>query len=129
MSTSEESLEILRKRVDSLELTSQEKHKTWYRQPSTVLAIVALLVSIGSTFYSQTASKQETIRSKKEELRKLTLSLIDLRQSVSKGSPSPESVEVQSAGRQQGVYLQASDWWVKFQTKYRHTNTVFLRKS
>jgi hypothetical protein len=108
MDNLEESLNTIRQRVDMLEVSSQEKRKPWYRQPSNIVAMVALLVSISSTFYSQSASKQETIRSKKEELRKLLVNLIDLRRSVLQASGSPDSWEVQSASEQQGLYLQAA---------------------
>jgi len=50
-----ESVDTLRQRVDLLEVSSQEKRKPWYRQPSNIVAIIALLVSIASTIYSQTA--------------------------------------------------------------------------
>lgn len=113
MSTPEDPLVLVRQRVDLLEISSQEKRRPWFRQPSNVVAIVALAVSIASTFYSQVASKQETIRSKKEELRKLVIGLVDLRQSVMKARASPESEEVQSASRQQGVYLQAAQRLVR----------------
>src|SRR5260370_42338500 len=106
MDNLEESLNTIRQRVDMLEVSSQEKRKPWYRQPSNIVAIIALLVSISSTFYSQSASKQETIRSKKEELRKLLVNLIDLRRSVLQARGSPDSWKIQSASEQQGLYLQ-----------------------
>lgn len=100
-------LHLLAKRVDLLEIASHEKQRPWYTQPSTVVAIVALLVSLGTTMYTQRASKQETIRSKKEELRKLTLNLIEIRQSMLKGIASPDGPDSQ-AGPLQQLLLQSS---------------------
>jgi tetratricopeptide (TPR) repeat protein len=113
MSISKDPVEYLRERVDLLELSSQERKKPWYRQPSTLIAVVALIVSVMTTLYSQAASKQESIRSKKEELRRLVISLIDIRQAVLKASPLPESPEIQSASREQRVYLQAAQRLVR----------------
>lgn len=99
------SVRILAQRVDLLEIASHEKHRPWYKQPSVILSVVALLVSLGTTIYTQRASKQETIRSRKEELRKLTINLVELRQLIIKGMTSPDGQELQSGSIQQRVIL------------------------
>lgn len=109
MSTPPEPIELLRRRVDSLELVSKEKQKPWYRQPATILSVIALVASLGATVFTQVTSSQETIRSKKEELRKLLIGLVEIRQEYMKSAPSPMSGGSQLLKAKQGVYLQAAE--------------------
>jgi tetratricopeptide (TPR) repeat protein len=104
---SERPLDLLAKRVDLLEIASHEKNRPWYRQPSTIVSVIALLVSLGATIYSQSASKQESIRSKKEELRKLVLNLIEVHQSMRNGVVSP-SQDPQAVVFQHRVLLRSA---------------------
>jgi hypothetical protein len=105
---SERPLDLLAKRVDLLEIASHEKTRPWYRQPSTIVAVIALLISLVTTIYTQSASKQESIRSKKEELRKLVLNLIEVHQSMRKRVVSPDGQDPQAVVFQHRVLLRSA---------------------
>lgn len=109
MSTPEELIAFLTLRVDSLELASKEKQKPWYRQPSVILSVAALILSVVTTVYIQATTNQETIRAKKEELRKLVIALVELHQEARKSLTSPMDGGGQLLTAKQGVYLQAAD--------------------
>src|SRR5438445_2732835 len=107
--TTEPPIELLRQRLDALEVAAHEKKKSWYRQASTILSVIALVVSVATTAYTQFSSSQEAIRSKKEELRKLVIGLVEIRQDFMKSQPLPMSGDSQLLKAKQGVYLQAAD--------------------
>jgi tetratricopeptide (TPR) repeat protein len=102
-------VDVLRQRVDALELSAKEPKKPWYRSPSVSLSALALVLSFLTTVYTQVEGKQETIRSKKEELRKIIIGLIELRETFVKANPSPVSPQSQLLGAKQQVYLEAAN--------------------
>jgi hypothetical protein len=104
MTAPEEPLDLLRQRVDALELSSQEKRKPWYRQASTLLSVIALLFS----GYSLIVNRNEAIRTRKEELRKLVVALADTRRLILRANAPPESPERQTTVLEQIVNLQAA---------------------
>jgi hypothetical protein len=106
---SEDRFEVLRRRVDELELKAAETKKPWYRNPATALSGLALVLSLTTTIYTNLEGNQETIRSKKEELRKVVISLIELRESYVKAPLSPLNPQNQLLGAKQQVYLESAD--------------------
>jgi hypothetical protein len=59
-------------------LDSAERHKPWYREPSTFLSFVALVASLITFLISQRAHDAEDIRARKEQLDTLLTNLIGL---------------------------------------------------
>jgi hypothetical protein len=71
-------IKLIRDQLDELRLDSAEKHKPWYREPSTFLSFVALLASLITFLISQRAQDAENIRARKEQLDTLLTNLIGL---------------------------------------------------
>ncbi|MFQ5799963.1 MAG: hypothetical protein ACE5H0_14900 [Bacteroidota bacterium] len=73
-------LKLLRDQVDDLQIATSEGKKPWYRQATTLISLLALLLSGFAGYYSQKAQRAEEIRSKKEELRKTVAAVVELRE-------------------------------------------------
>lgn len=98
--------DLLRGRIDALEVAAKERNRPWYRQPAVIMSIIAMVISTIGTYLAQRHTNAESIRSQKEELRRLALSLIELRAEGTKLAPG-DGGQILTA--KQGVYLQAAD--------------------
>jgi TPR repeat protein len=72
-------LKLLRDQVDLLQISTLERKKPWYNQISSIIGVIAILLSVFTFVYSQISQNFEEIRSKKKELRETLATLIDLR--------------------------------------------------
>ncbi len=75
----EDRLDLVRDQVDELQVRAAEPRRRWYRQTPSLPSLLALLLSIATAVYSSYERRQQDVHGKKEELRRLTSSLIDLR--------------------------------------------------
>src|ERR1700686_4567719 len=69
-------LKLLRDRVDQLQLDAHEKDRPWYRHVSTVLSVLALLVSLITFVLGQHFEKK---RAEQDQLTGVITKLIDER--------------------------------------------------
>lgn len=69
---------ILRGRLDALDLLIAEKRPPWYRQASTLVSLLALVLSLITSYFSFRFQNATDIRAKKQQLRDTIVSLIDL---------------------------------------------------
>ena len=69
---------LLKKEVDALQIAIHEQRTPWYKSMSTVLSVVALLFSFGTTFVSYTRTQSQDIQSARVELRGLLQRLASL---------------------------------------------------
>ena len=67
----EQRVETLRREVDALQLAIIGQSKPWYRDVSTLLSIIALLFSFGTTYVSDRRVAAQDIQSTRQELRGL----------------------------------------------------------
>ena len=61
----ESDLKILRDQVDLLQISTSERNKPWFKDTSSMISILAVLLSVFTFFYSQLSQNAEEIRSKK----------------------------------------------------------------
>jgi hypothetical protein len=61
----------LRRDVDALRTVVQTPHPVWYENASTLIAIIALLFSFGTTFVSYRRTQSQDVQSARVELRSL----------------------------------------------------------
>jgi tetratricopeptide (TPR) repeat protein len=67
----EQRVELMRREIDSLQAAALEKARPWYRNVSTLLSVIALTFSFGTTFVSYHRTKMQDIQSARAELRNL----------------------------------------------------------
>lgn len=75
----EQRLEVVRDRIDRLQVQPEEKDKPWWRQTPSLPSLLALVVSLGTAVYSGWERKQQDVHAKQDELRRLVSSMVDLR--------------------------------------------------
>ena len=66
-----ESIQLVKKEVDALQITVMSQKTPWYKNASTTIAILALLFSFGTTYVSYKRTEAQDIQSLKLELRGL----------------------------------------------------------
>lgn len=64
-------LDLLRRQVDAIQISLAAKATPWYRNPSTVLSVAALLFSFGTTAVSYLRTESQDIQNARTELRTL----------------------------------------------------------
>lgn len=69
---------LLKKEVDALQIAIHGQQTPWYKSMSTVLSVVALLFSFGTTFVSYKRTQSQDIQSARVELRVLLQRLASL---------------------------------------------------
>jgi len=62
-----ERYEILKKEVDSIQIQLGQEHGPWYKKPSNLISVIALLFSFGTTIVSYINSHNEDIRANHRE--------------------------------------------------------------
>jgi hypothetical protein len=67
---------LLRDQIDQLQVASNEPKRPWYKDWSIISSLVALAFSIVSFYISDSSSKAQETRAKKEELRRLVGELL-----------------------------------------------------
>ena len=72
----EQKIHLISKEVDSLQVKILSETKPWYRQASTLIALFALVFSLGSTLISNKRAIELDERAMKQELRGLVLELV-----------------------------------------------------
>src|SRR5262245_44265779 len=78
LSEVENTLQLVRDRVDGLQIAAGEKKKPWYRQTPSLISVLALLASIASAVYSGVQGRHQDVRQKQDSLRAIVSGLIDL---------------------------------------------------
>jgi tetratricopeptide (TPR) repeat protein len=83
----QDELITMKREIDALQIQLAETNKPWHRQAATMIAIVALLFSFGTTYYSNRQAHLQKIHNSKVELRELiqeieaaSLENVDIRQ-------------------------------------------------
>lgn len=66
-----EAFVLLKREVDTLQTLIAEESKPWYRTPSTIISVIALIFSFGTTAFSYYQIRQNEVREKRIELRSL----------------------------------------------------------
>jgi hypothetical protein len=69
--STQDQLVTMKKEIDSLQIAMGESNRPWYRQASTIIAVAALLFSLGTTYYSNRQTRLQNIHNAKVELRGL----------------------------------------------------------
>ncbi|MGZ6109613.1 MAG: hypothetical protein ACXWND_15690 [Gemmatimonadaceae bacterium] len=64
-------LALLKREIDALKIAYNAQHAPWYKNPSTLISIVALAFSFGTTFVSYVRTHSQDIQSSRVELRGL----------------------------------------------------------
>ena len=73
-----QSVRLLRDQVDALQIAAAEKKTPWYRQMPSLAGLVALLLSITTAVYSGVQGRKQDVQKKRESLRGIVSSLIEL---------------------------------------------------
>ncbi len=71
-------LVLLKREVDSLQIQVNSQNTPWYKSASTILSVVALLFSFGTTFVSYNRTEVQDIQNARIELRSLLQRLASL---------------------------------------------------
>ena len=71
-------LQLLKKEVDALQVAVFSEKAPWFRSSSTIISIIALLFSFGTTFVSYARTQSQDIQSSRIELRGLLQRLASL---------------------------------------------------
>jgi tetratricopeptide (TPR) repeat protein len=104
-----EKYEILKKEVDSLQIQLSADKKPFFKNPSTIIAIVALIFSFGTTVISYVKSYQEEIRANRREARELIQRLsrlpIESFELTKKHEGSPQGASLNRLVNQENVLL------------------------
>jgi hypothetical protein len=66
-----EKIELMKKEIDGLQIAITSRTKPWYQDMSTIIAVVALLFSFGTTYVSYQRAEVQDIQSTRQELRGL----------------------------------------------------------
>jgi tetratricopeptide (TPR) repeat protein len=75
----EQKVELMKREIDALQISILgQKPKPWYRNISTILSVVALLFSFGTTYVSYLRNESQDIQSARQELRTLLQRLATL---------------------------------------------------
>jgi hypothetical protein len=61
----------MKKEIDALQIQLSESNRPWYKQASIVIAMVARLLSFGTTYYSNRQTRLQNIHNARVELRGL----------------------------------------------------------
>ena len=69
--STQDQLNTMKKEIDALQIGVGESTKPWYKQASTLIAVMALLFSFGTTYYSNRQTRLQNIHNAKVELRGL----------------------------------------------------------
>jgi tetratricopeptide (TPR) repeat protein len=64
-------LKTMKAEIDALQIAMSEGSKPWYRQPSVLIACIALVFSFSTTFYANRRAHKEDVHNAKVELREL----------------------------------------------------------
>jgi tetratricopeptide (TPR) repeat protein len=64
-------LATMKAEIDALQISAAEKTKPWYLQASVLIALLALVFSLGTTYYSYKRTHQQDVHNAKVELRGL----------------------------------------------------------
>jgi tetratricopeptide (TPR) repeat protein len=67
----EQRIALMKREIDALQVTVSEKSKPWYQNVPTLLSVMALLFSFGTTFVSYHRTNVQDIQSARAELRGL----------------------------------------------------------
>lgn len=67
----EQRVEVMKREIDALQITVAGQSKPWYYNISTLLSVVALIFSFGTTFVSYQRTKMQDIQNARAELRGL----------------------------------------------------------
>ncbi len=73
-----ERLDLLKKEVDALQIAVTGQNKVWYKDASTIVAVLALAFSFGTTFVSLRRADVQDVQSTRQELRGLLQRLTTL---------------------------------------------------
>lgn len=85
----------------------------WYRQVTTIISIVALIISVFSGVYTQIAKRSEEVRSKKEELRGIVTKFVELQETLQNvtqiGDLQMRTSALSLLNNKRAIYLQAAE--------------------
>jgi hypothetical protein len=71
---------LLRRRLEVLERVVLKADRPWYQQASNIFSVLAVVISFLGVAFSQIHNDREDVRVKNEELRKVVVDMIELRQ-------------------------------------------------
>lgn len=60
---------LIKEEVDALQIAVMKKHTPWYKTVPTIISLLALLFSFGTTYFSYSHTKAQDIQTLKSELR------------------------------------------------------------
>src|SRR3982750_4385024 len=67
--TLEERVETMKREIDALQIAAAEKSKPWYGNVSTLLSVIALVFSLGTTLVSYHRANLQGVHDARQELR------------------------------------------------------------
>ena len=67
----EQKVDLMKREVDALQIAMSERKKPWFKNVSTLLSIIALLFSFGTTFVSYRRTENQDVEGTRQELRGL----------------------------------------------------------
>lgn len=71
MSDIEAKVDTMKQEIDTLQIAFMRTNQPWYRAPSTIISVVSLLFSFGTTAVSYYKSSQDDVRAARTELRNI----------------------------------------------------------
>jgi tetratricopeptide (TPR) repeat protein len=114
--STQDQLVTMKKEIDSLQIAMGESNRPWYRQASTIIAVVAVLLSLGTTYYSSRQARLQNIHNAKVELRGLikeiesaSLANVDIRNKYKNNAAALELAGSLVRTRQIVLVSQATD--------------------
>jgi hypothetical protein len=71
-------LQMLKQEVDSLQIAFAKQNRPWYRDAATILSVMALVFSFGTTWVSNRKAEAQDIENQRSELRSLLQRMAEL---------------------------------------------------
>ncbi len=67
----EDRLRLMKAEIDGLQVAAAERNRPWFRQPSIIISVLALVLSLASTGYGTWLAEQQHVREARAELAQL----------------------------------------------------------
>jgi tetratricopeptide (TPR) repeat protein len=64
-------IELMKEEIDALQISLMNEKKPWYKNASTLIALLALLFSFGTTFVSYIRIREQDVQNSKSDLRSM----------------------------------------------------------
>ncbi len=64
----DERIATMRNEIDALQVVVAERSSPWYQKPATLVSLIALLFSFGTTYYSNRRAEEADVQTRKQQL-------------------------------------------------------------